>query len=58
MNQFTIKEKFTGYANIIIRAETEEEAIKLYDRGYYRDQDTFYMGRKYDHQFIQITEDK
>ena len=31
---FIIEEKFTGYANIRIEAETEEEAIKLYNRGY------------------------
>ena len=33
--QFTIEEKFTGYANITIYAETEEEAMALYNRGYY-----------------------
>ena len=32
---YIIEEKFTGYANIRIEAETEEEAIKLYNRGYY-----------------------
>ena len=35
MKQFTIEEKFTGYANITIEAETEEEAIALYNRGHY-----------------------
>ena len=32
---FIIEEKFTGYANIKIYAETEEEALSLYNRGYY-----------------------
>ena len=31
---YIIEEKFTGYANIRIEAETEEEAIKLYNRGH------------------------
>ena len=34
---FIIEEKFTGYANIRIEAETEEEAIALYNRGHYKD---------------------
>ena len=32
MKQFTIEEKFTGYANITIEAETEKEALALYNR--------------------------
>ena len=36
---FIIEEKFTGYANIRIEAETEEEAIALYNRGDYNDGD-------------------
>ena len=37
MKTFVIQEKFTGYADITIQAETEEEAISLYNRGYYKD---------------------
>ena len=37
MKQFIIEEKFTGYANIRIEAETEEEALSLYNRGQYLD---------------------
>ena len=37
MKTFVIEEKFTGYANITIEAETEEEAIALYNRGHYPD---------------------
>ena len=35
MKTFIIEEKFIGYADIKIEAETEEEAIALYNRGYY-----------------------
>ena len=35
MKTFIIEEKFVGYADITIEAETEEEAIKLYNRGHY-----------------------
>ena len=34
---FIVEEKFTGYANIRIEAETEEEALSLYNRGHYAD---------------------
>ena len=34
---YIIEEKFTGYANIRIEAETEEEALALYNRGQYLD---------------------
>ena len=37
MKKFIIQEKFVGYADITIEAETEEEAIALYNRGYYKD---------------------
>ena len=37
MKQFIIEEKFTGYANITIEAETEEQALALYNRGHYYD---------------------
>jgi len=37
MKRFIITERFTGYADIEIDAETEEEAIALYNRGHYPD---------------------
>ena len=55
MKQFTIEEKFTGYANITIEAETEEEAIKLYNRGYYADSEYDMDDMFYDHEFVGIT---
>ena len=36
MKTFIIQEKFVGYADITIEAETEEEAIALYNRGHYQ----------------------
>ena len=46
--QFIIEEKFTGYANITIEAETEEQALALYNRGHYSD---------YDYEFQSIAEE-
>ena len=37
MKTFIIQEKFVGYADVHIDAETEEEAIALYNRGHYKD---------------------
>ena len=37
MKTFIIQEKFVGYADITIEAETEDEAIALYNRGHYKD---------------------
>ena len=52
---YIIEEKFTGYANIRIEAETEEEAIKLYNRGYYADSEYDMDDLFYDHEFVGIT---
>ena len=38
MKKFIITEKFTGYADIEIEAETEQEAIDLYNEGSYDDE--------------------
>ena len=37
MKTFIIQEKFVGYADITIEAETEEEAMNLYRSGNYKD---------------------
>ena len=55
---FIIEEKFTGYANITIEAETEEEAKALYNRGYYSDYDYDMDDLFYDHEFCSIAEEK
>ena len=53
---YIIEEKFTGYANIRIEAETEEEALSLYNRGQYNDYDMDDMF--YDYEFCSIAEEK
>ena len=55
MKQFIIEEKFTGYANIYIEAETKEEALALYNRGHYADSDYDMDDMFYDHEFVGIT---
>ena len=51
---YIIEEKFTGYANIKIYAETEEEALSLYNRGYYADSDYDMDDMFYDHERYMI----
>ena len=57
MKHFIIEEKFTGYANIRIEAETEEEAISLYNRGHYADSEYDMDDMFYDHEFCSIAEE-
>ena len=54
---FIVEEKFTGYANIRIEAETKEEALALYNRGYYADSDYDMDDIFYDHEFNSIAEE-
>ena len=56
MKTFIIEEKFVGYADITIEAETEEEAIALYNRGHYPD--SAYVRDSFcdNYQFQQISE--
>ena len=54
---FIIEEKFTGYANIRIEAETEEEALALYNRGHYKDSEYDMDDMTYDHEFCSISEE-
>ena len=57
MKTFVIEEKFEGYDDITIEAETEEEAIALYNRGYYKDSDYIIDDMTYDHEFFEIREE-
>ena len=57
MKTFVIKEKFVGYNDITIYAETEDEAISLYNRGYYRDSDVDRDDMFYDFEFSDIREE-
>ena len=58
MKHFIIEEKFTGYANIRIEAETEEEALSLYNRGHYPDSEYDMVDMFYDFEFCSINEEK
>ena len=56
MKTYIIEEKFTGYANIRIEAETEEQALSLYNRGHYKDSEYDMDDMFYDFEFQQISE--
>ena len=57
MKKFIIQEKFTGYADITIEAETEEEALSLYNRGHYKDSEYDMDDMFYDYEFQSIAEE-
>ena len=57
MKTFVIQEKFTGYADITIEAETEDEAMARYNRGHYRDCMYYIEDMLYDYQFVEIREE-
>tara|TARA_Y100000817_G_scaffold224564_1_gene177534 strand:+ start:444 stop:632 length:189 start_codon:yes stop_codon:yes gene_type:complete len=57
MKTFVIEEKFVGYADITIEAETEEEAIALYNRGHYLDSNYDMDDMFYDFEFNSIREE-
>ena len=56
LKTFVIQEKFVGYADITIEAETEDEAIALYNRGYYKDSNYDVDDMTYDQEFSDIRE--
>ena len=56
MKKFIITEKFVGYADIEIEAETEQEAIALYNRGHYPDSNYQRDDMFYDFELDSITE--
>ena len=56
MKTFIIQEKFVGYADVTIEAETEEEAIALYNRGHYPDSEYVMDDMFYDFEFVKINE--
>ena len=56
MKTFIIQEKFTGYAEVTIEAETEQEAIDLYNEGSYDDNSYIKDDMYYDFQLDSITE--
>ena len=58
MKTFIIEEKFVGYADITIEAETEEAAISLYNRGHFLDSNYDIDDYFYDYEFNSIREEK
>ena len=56
MKTFIILEKYVGYADVTIEAETEEEALSLYNRGHYPDSDYVMDDMFYDFEFVEIKE--
>ena len=56
MKTFIIQEKFVGYADVTIEAETEQEAIDLYNEGSYDDNAYIKDDMYYDFQFDSIKE--
>ena len=56
MKTFIIQEKFTGYAEVTIEADTEQEAIDLYNEGSYDDNAYIKDDMYYDFQFDSIKE--
>ena len=57
MKTFIIQENFVGYADVTIYAETEEEAISLYNRGHYRDSDYDVSDFTDGHELINVREE-
>ena len=57
MKTFVILEKYVGYADITIEAETEEEALALYNRGHYLDSNYIIDDMPYAHEFFEIREE-
>ena len=56
MKTFIIQEKIVGYAEITIEAETEQEAIDLYNEGSYDDNAYIKDDMYYNFEFDSIKE--
>ena len=56
MKTFIIQERITGYADIHIEADTEDEAIALYNRGHYPDSAIDQDDMFYDFTFVDVKE--
>ena len=57
MKTFIIEEKFVGYADITIEAETEEQAIQIYNDGNYKDCNYNLDEYFYEYEFNSIREE-
>ena len=56
MKTFIIQERFTGYNDIHIEANSKDEAIALYNRGHYKYSDVNQDDMFYNYQFDSISE--
>ena len=56
MKQFVIQERFTGYNDVYIEANSKDEAIALYNRGHYKYSDVNQDDMFYNYQFDSISE--
>ena len=57
MKTFIIEEKFTGYCDITIRADSEEEAKRMYELGHYDICEVNTCDDTHDHTFMSIVEE-
>ena len=57
MKTFIIQEKFVGYADITIEAETEEEAMNRYRSGDFKDSSYDVDDMFYDYEFCSFNEE-
>ena len=53
---FIIQERFTGYNDIYIEANSKDEAMSLYNRGQYKYSDVNQDDMFYNYQFDSISE--
>ena len=58
MKTFEFKKNLQVMLILLLKAETEEEAIALYNRGHYKDCNYDIDDMFYDYQFCDIREDK
>ena len=58
MKTFVIEERYVGYRDVTIRAESEEEAKSKYELGHYDICEVNTCDDTYDHTFMSIVEYK
>ena len=56
LQTFIIQERFTGYNDVYIEANSKDEAISLYNRGQYKYSDVNQDDMFYNYQFDSISE--
>ena len=58
MKTFVIEERYVGYCDVTIRAESEEEAKRKYELGHYDICEVNTCEDTYDHTLMSIVEEK